>query len=49
MIMITVFRAIAFALREGFAPRGYAFASGIEPLPGSPAALCPIAAAAKSI
>jgi hypothetical protein len=31
--MITLFRAIAFALREGFAPRGYAFASGIKPLP----------------
>ena len=47
--MITVFRAIAFALREGFAPRGYAFASGLEPLPGSTVARRPIAEAAKLI
>jgi hypothetical protein len=31
--MITIFRSIAFALIEGFGPKGYAFASGIATLP----------------
>jgi hypothetical protein len=44
--MITLFRAIAFALSEGFAPRGFAFASGIATLPDRGAAVCPIAEAA---
>ena len=44
--MITMFRAIAFALREGFAPRGYAFASGVATLPGRDAVLCPVVGAA---
>jgi hypothetical protein len=44
--MIAMFRAIAFALSEGFAPRGYAFASGIATLPGGGAIMCPNAEAA---
>lgn len=38
--MINIFRSIAFALIEGFGPRGYAFASGIATLPAQRRAPC---------
>jgi hypothetical protein len=38
--MITLFRSIAFALIEGFGPRGYAFASGVATLPAGRESPC---------